>query len=147
MSGPTYRERFRQINGAPLAAGAVRSASSRDATVFGRERYVLRGGIPDATVEVRLLVYPFDPTCSSRPLLFAATALHTDRSGDGSAALAIRREDVPGAVRNASHGLRWEIWHGDAPVYRTGCVAVTVSDRGSLRDGPRAEAAARVTPA
>jgi hypothetical protein len=143
---PTYRERFRRINGAPLAWGAVHSASSRDTKVFAHERYVLSGAIPDATIEVRLLVYPFDPTCSSRPLLFAATPLHTDRRGDGSAGLAIRREDVPGAVRNASHGLRWEIWHGDVPLYRTGCVSVTVSDGGSLRDGPGVEATTGVTP-
>jgi hypothetical protein len=115
------------INGWPLRSGFVERLPGCGRRVFARERYVLDGAVPDGDLEVQLLVHLFDPTCSNRPLLFAATPLRTNAAGNGAAELAVRLEDVPPAVRGASHGVRWEIRRGSVALYRTDCTPLEIN--------------------
>jgi len=114
------------VAGAPLRSGFVENIHANGPKVYARERYVLNGASPNAEYEVRLLVHLFDDTCSNVPVLFAATPLETNGAGNGSAQLVIRPEDVPPAVRNATHGVHWEVWRGGTLAYRTACTAVTL---------------------
>lgn len=114
------------IGGAPLRSGFVENIHPNGPKVYARERYVLNGAAPNARYDVRLLVHLFDRTCSNAPVLFATTPLTTNRAGNGSAQLIIRPEDVPAAVRNATHGVRWEVVRAGAPAYRTACTSVTL---------------------
>jgi hypothetical protein len=115
------------INGWPLRSGFVERLPGSGRRVFARERYVLDGAVPDGELEVQLLVHLFDPTCSNRPVPFAATPLRTDAAGNGAAELAIRPEDVPPAVRGAAHGVRWEIRRGFVVLYRTDCTPLEIT--------------------
>jgi hypothetical protein len=115
------------INGWPLRGGFVERLPGSGWRVFARERYVLDGAVPDGELEVHLLVHLFDPTCSNRPVPFAATPLRTDAAGKGAAELAVRLEDVPTAVRGASHGVRWEIRGGSVVLYRTDCTPLEIN--------------------
>lgn len=113
-----------RVNRAPLRAGRVETLEARSVGVFARARCAVQGAIPDAQLELRLLVHLFDPTCSSRPSQFASARFRTDSEGSGQADLSIRTEDVPAAVRNAAHGLRWEVARDDVSLYRTECASV-----------------------
>ncbi len=112
------------VAGAPLRSGFVQNIHANGPKVYARERYVLNGAAPNAAYEVRLLVHLFDATCSNAPVLFGTTQLSTNGAGNGSAQLLIRPEDVPTAVRNATHGVRWEVWQGGTLAYRTACTSV-----------------------
>jgi hypothetical protein len=112
------------VAGAQLRSGFVENIHADGPKVYARERYVLNGASPNAAYEVRLLVHLFDDTCSNAPVLFAATQLATNGAGNGSAQLVIRPEDVPAAVRNATHGVHWEVWRGGTLAYRTACTSV-----------------------
>jgi hypothetical protein len=117
---------FSALDGWPLRSGFVERLPGSGRRVFARERYVLDGAVPDGELEVRLLVHLFDPTCSNRPVPFAATPLRTDAAGNGTAELAVRLEDVPAAVRGAAHGVRWEIRRGSVALYRTDCTRLEI---------------------
>lgn len=109
-----------------LTRGFVESGGETGAGVYARSRCVLEGARPNERYEVTLLVHPFDPTCSNVPARFASAPVVTDHAGDGRAELVIRSEDVPPAVRRASHGLRWIVVRGGRPVYQTDCTTVTL---------------------
>ena len=112
------------VAGAPLRSGFVENIHANGPKVYARERYVLNGAAANAAYEVRLLVHLFDDTCSNAPVVFAATSLGTNGAGNGSAQLLIRPEDVPSAVRNATHGVHWEVWRSGTLAYRTACTSV-----------------------
>jgi hypothetical protein len=114
------------VAGAPLRSGFVQNIHANGPNVYARERYVLNGAAPSAQYEVRLLVHLFDDTCSNAPVLFGKTPLGTNAVGNGTAQLLIRPEDVPPAVRNATHGVHWEVWRGGTLAYRTACTSVTL---------------------
>lgn len=118
--------RLSPVGGAPLRSGFVQNIHPNGPNVYARERYVLNGALPHQQYEVRLLVHLFDETCSNVPVLFAATGLGTNGAGNGTAQLVIRPEDVPPAVRNATHGVRWEVWRGATLAYKTACTSVTL---------------------
>lgn len=118
---------FSAINGSLLRSGFVERLPRSGRRVFARERYVLDGAVPDRELEVQLLVHLFDPTCSNRPVTFGATPLRTDAAGNGAAELAVRLEDVPPAVRGATHGVRWEIRGGSVVLYRTDCTPLEIN--------------------
>ena len=118
--------RLSPLGGAPLQSGFVQNIHPNGPNVYARERYVLNGATANERYEVRLLVHLFDPTCSSTPVVFKATALETNASGNGSAQLVLRPEDVPGAVRNATHGVHWEVWRDGTLAYKTACTSVTL---------------------
>ena len=117
---------LRPVGGAPLRDGFVAPFGRADARVYARRRCVLRGALPGERYDVALLVHLFDPTCSNAPAVAARGALTTDAAGDGLVELAVRREDVPDAVRGASHGVRWEVRRDGEPAYRSDCAAVTL---------------------
>ena len=114
------------VGGQPLRSGFVENIHPNGPTNYARERYVLNGAAANTAYEVRLLVHLFDPTCSNAPVTFASTRLETNRAGNGSAQLSIRPEDVPAAVRNATHGVHWEVWRDGTLAYRTACTSVTL---------------------
>ena len=114
------------VAGQPLRAGFVEQVQPHGPNHYARERYVLNGATANAAYEVRLLVHLFDATCSNAPLLFAATRLGTNGAGDGSAQLLVRPEDVPAAVRNATHGVQWEVWRDGTLAYRTARTSLTL---------------------
>jgi hypothetical protein len=118
--------RLSPVGGAPLRSGFVENIHGNGPKVYARERYVLNGASPNAAYEVRLLVHLFDGTCSNAPVVFGTTQLATNGAGNGAAQLVIRPEDVPPAVRNAIHGVHWEVWRGGTLVYRTACTSVTL---------------------
>jgi len=112
------------VAGAQLRSGFVQNIHANGPKVYARERYVLNGASPNANYEVRLLVHLFDDTCSNAPVVFGTTQLATNGAGNGTAQLLIRPEDVPPAVRNATHGVHWEVWQGGTLAYRTACTSV-----------------------
>ncbi len=114
------------VGGQPLRSGFVENIHPNGPNNYARERYVLNGAAANTVYEVRLLVHLFDPTCSNAPALFAATPLGTNGAGNGSAQLLIRPEDVPPAVRNATHGVHWEVWRDGTLAYTTACTSVTL---------------------
>lgn len=114
------------VGNAPLRSGFVENIHPNGPKVYARERYVVNGARRNERYDVRLLVHLFDTTCSNTPVTFATTPLTTNRSGNGSAQLVIRPEDVPAAVRNATHGVRWEIVRDGNLAYRTACTSVTL---------------------
>ena len=116
--------RLSPVGGAPLKSGFVQNIHPNGPNVYARERYVLNGALANQRYEVRLLVHLFDATCSSTPVLFRSTALETNTAGNGSAQLLLRPEDVPAAVRNATHGVHWEVWRDGTLAYRTACTSV-----------------------
>ena len=116
--------RLSPVGGAPLQSGFVQNIHPNGPNVYARERYVLNGALAHQRYEVRLLVHLFDPTCSNAPTPFRSTALDTNASGNGSAQLLLRPEDVPAAVRNATHGVQWEVWRSGMLAYRTACTSV-----------------------
>lgn len=122
----TEERAFAPVGGAPLAGGSVERLPAASSRIFARERYLLEGAVAGAELEVRLLVHLFDPTCSNVPVPFASTPLRTDGSGDGTAELVVRTEDVPPAVRRQRHGVRWEIRSGGTVLYRTDCAPLAI---------------------
>ena len=111
----------------PLGDGRVERVDPAGDGAYARARCVLRGAAPETRYELRLLVHPFDPTCSNAPLATAPTPLRTDDAGDAAADAVFRDEDVPAAFRGADHGIRWEVVRDGAPVYASGCAAVRLS--------------------
>jgi hypothetical protein len=71
-------------------------------------------------------LYPFDPACAGMAVGFGFTTLTTNRAGNGQAKRLIRPGDVAAALRDATHGVRWEVRAGGATVYATACTAVTL---------------------
>jgi hypothetical protein len=118
--------RLSPVGGAPLRTGFVQNIHPNGPNVYARERYVLNGALANQRYEVRLLVHLFDASCSSTPVPFRSTALDTNGAGNGSAQLLLRPEDVPTAVRNATHGVHWEVWRDGTLAYKTACTSVTL---------------------
>lgn len=116
------------VGGTPLASGRVEVLDPATRGCYARLRYRLRGALPEADLSIRLLVHPFDPTGTNLPLPFATVALRTTAAGDGTSEVEIRGEEVPVSVRDAVHGLRWEVLHDGAVLYRTACCSVRLRD-------------------
>jgi hypothetical protein len=114
------------VGGAPLRSGFVENVHPDGPQVYAHEIYVLNGAVANASLEVHLLAYPFDPTCSGEPADFGFTSLDTDAVGNGSADRFITPADIPPQLRGATHGVRWEITSDGVVLYETGCNAVTL---------------------
>jgi hypothetical protein len=112
---------------APLRSGLVTGLAPRGPNVYARLRFAVAGALADAELRARLLIHFFDPTCSSAPVELRSVAFRTDGVGDGTADLVLRVEDVPAAIRGATHGVRAELLMGAETLYRTASVAVTLS--------------------
>ena len=115
---------------APVAAGdSVYHAQHIHANgpqIYAQERYVLNHALPSTTFEVHLIAYPFDPSCTSAPVDFGFVTLTTNGAGNGVARRTFHVSDVPPQLRDATHGIRWEVRSGTTTTYATGCEVVTL---------------------
>jgi hypothetical protein len=111
---------------APLQSGFVENVHANGPTIYAHEIYVLNGAVRNANLEVRLLAYPNDPTCSGSPMDFGSVPLETNLAGNGEADRFFAPGDVPVALRDATHGIIWEVTSNGTVLYETGCSAVTL---------------------
>jgi hypothetical protein len=114
------------VGGAPLESGFVENIHPNGPQVYAHEIYSLKGAAPDTTYLVFLLVHLGDPGCDgSTATNFGSTDLETNGAGNGTADRFI--PSVPDAIRNQTHGVRWELTTlGGTLVYRTDCTNVTL---------------------
>jgi len=113
------------VGSSPLHSGFVQNIHANGPNVYGHEIYHLNGAVPSTTYQVTLLLYPFDPTCSTAPLSVPTAELRTNAAGNGSADFVFRPSDVPPEVRHATHGIRWTVISATS-AYETACSAVTL---------------------
>jgi hypothetical protein len=118
--------RLEPVGGAPLGKGFIENIHADGPTIYAQEVYVLNHASPNTAYEVHLLAYPFDPECAGAPTEFGFTTLITNKTGNGRAKRLIRPADVPVELRDATHGIRWEVRSGGATLYATDCTAVTL---------------------
>jgi len=118
--------RLEPVGGVPLGKGFVENIHADGPQVYAHEVYVLNHALPNTVYEVHLLAYPFDPACEGTPAGFGFTTLITNGTGNGRAKRLIRPADVPAELRDATHGIRWEVRSGGATVYTTDCTGVTL---------------------
>ena len=82
---------------------------------------------PSTTFEVHLIAHPFDPSCTSAPVDFGFVTLTTNGVGNsGVARRTFHVSDVPPQLRDATHGIHWEVRSGTTTIYATGCEVVTL---------------------
>jgi hypothetical protein len=113
------------VGDSPLRSGFVQNIHANGPNVYGHEIYHLSGAMPNTTYQVTLLLYPFDPSCSTAPVVVPTAQLGTTRAGNGNANFFFRPSDVPPEIRNATHGIRWTV-AGGGSAYETACSAVTL---------------------
>lgn len=114
------------VGGAPLRSGFVENVHANGPTIYAHEIYVLNGAVPSASLQVHLLAYLFDPSCSGSPTDFGFVPLETNGAGNGRADRFFSPADVPPQIRHATLGIRWEVTSNGTVVYETGCNAVTL---------------------
>lgn len=117
------------VGSAPLKSGFVENIHPNGPQVYAHEIYSLKGAAPDTTYLVFLLVHLGDPGCDgSTATNFGSTELPTNGAGNGTADRFI--PSVPDAIRNQTHGVRWEVTMRindvDTLVYKTDCTNVTL---------------------
>jgi len=114
------------VGGATLESGFVENIHPNGPQVYAHEIYSLKGAAPETTYLVFLLVHLGDPGCdASTAANFGSTELTTNGAGNGTADRFI--PSVPDAIRNQTHGVRWEVTTLDGTlVYRTDCTNVTL---------------------
>jgi hypothetical protein len=117
---------FEAVGGAPYKGGFVQNIHANGPQVYAHEIYKLKKAAPNASYRVHLLAYPFDTDCSGPPADFGFTPLETNGVGNGSADRVIRPGEVPTELRDATHGVRWEVTRSDTVRYETDCNAVTL---------------------
>jgi hypothetical protein len=113
------------VGDSPLRSGFVQNIHANGPNVYGHEIYHLSGAMPNTTYQVTLLLYPFDPTCSTAPVPVPTTQLQTNTAGNGNADFVFAPSDVPAEIRNATHGIRWTVTSATS-TYETACSAVTL---------------------
>ena len=114
------------VGSAPLKSGFVENIHPNGPQVYAHEIYTLKGAAAGTTYLVYLLVHLGDPGCDgSTATNFGSTPLTTTAVGNGTADRFI--PSVPDAIRNQTHGVRWEVTTlGGTLVYRTDCTNVTL---------------------
>ena len=114
------------VAGAPLRTGFVENVHPNGPQIYAHEIYSLKGALPNTTYQVFLLAHLGDPGCdASTATDFGSTDLTTNARGNGTADRFI--PSVPEAIRNQTHGVRWEVRTTDGTlVYQTACTNVTL---------------------
>jgi hypothetical protein len=117
------------VGAAPLDSGFVENIHPNGPQVYAHEIYSLKGAAPETTYLVYLLVHLVDTGCDSLAATsFGSTELQTNGAGNGTADRFI--PSVPEAIRDQTHGVRWEVRTVvsgvETLVYRTGCTNVTL---------------------
>jgi hypothetical protein len=112
----------------PLRSGFVENIHVNGPNIFAHEIYVLNGAQPEATYQVALNVFAFDPTCTGTAAAVVPTAsITTNVAGNGRADAVLRPSDVPAVLRNATHGVIWTISDASgAIIFSSGCEVVTL---------------------
>ena len=87
---------------------------------------MLNGADANATYQVVLLLYPFSTSCAGEPVVIPTAQLSTNGSGNGKAQVFFRPSDIGASLRDATHGIRWQVTAGGAIAYETDCSAVTL---------------------
>lgn len=113
------------LGASPLRSGFVQNIHANGPNVYGHEIYHLSGAVPNTTYQVTLLLYPFDPSCSTAPVPVPTAQLRTNGAGNGNADFVFTPGDVPSEIRNAVHGIRWTVTSASS-AYETACSAVTL---------------------
>jgi hypothetical protein len=107
--------------------GFVQNIHPNGPRVYAHEIYSLKGALPGTTFQVFLLVHLGDPGCDgSAATDFGSTPLTTNAGGNGTSDRFIPTATVPAAIRNQTHGVRWEVRMGDTVVYEAVCTNVTL---------------------
>jgi len=115
------------VSGALLHSGFVENIHPNGPQVYAHEVYVLNGADGNATYQVVLLLYPFSTSCAGGPVVIPTAQLSTNGSGNGKAQVFFRPSDIGAALRNATHGIRWQVvTAGGAVAYETDCSSVTL---------------------
>jgi hypothetical protein len=116
------------VGSAPLEEGFVENVHPNGTQIFAHEIYSLKGALPNTTYQVFLLVHLGDPGCdNSTATNFGSTDLTTNATGNGTADRFIPTETVPLAIRDQTHGVRWEVRLPDGTlVYQSACTNVTL---------------------
>jgi hypothetical protein len=114
------------VGSAPLRTGFVENTHANGPAIYAQEIYVLNGAAPNTEYEMHLVAYAFDPECQGTPTDFGFVALTTNLHGNGRAKRVFRPDDVPTELREATHGIRWEVTTAGTTVYETRCTAVTL---------------------
>ena len=114
------------VGSAPLRTGFVENIHANGPAIYAQEIYVLNGAAPNTDYEVHLVAYAFDPGCEGAPSDFGSAPLTTNRAGNGRAKRVFRPNDVAAELRDAMHGIRWEVTTDGTTVYQTQCTAVTL---------------------
>jgi hypothetical protein len=114
------------VGGAPLHHGFVENIHPNGPQVYAHEIYSLKGALPNTTYQVFLLVHLGDQGCDSTTATnFGFTELSTNARGNGTTDRFI--PSVPEAIRNQTHGVRWEVRTTSGTlVYQTVCTNVTL---------------------
>ena len=114
------------VGSAPLRTGFVENIHANGPAIYAQEIYILNGAAPNTDYDVHLVAYAFDPGCEGAPSDFGSAPLTTNRAGNGRAKRVFRPNDVPAVLRDATHGIRWEVSTDGTTVYQTQCTAVTL---------------------
>lgn len=122
----TERIALESVIGAPLQSGFVIDIHANGPEIYAHERYVLNGAAPNTTYQVSVLIYAFDPTCATTPIVIPEATLVTNSTGNGTAEKFFAPSDVPPALRGATHGLVWQVSSGGEVVYQTACTPVAL---------------------
>jgi len=109
------------VGGAPLQSGFVNDVHTNGVVYSAHERYQLNGALPSTTFQVTIHLYPFDPTCSTAPVVFPTTTLTTNGNGNGEAQFDFLASPTPPALVGPTHGILWELSVGPTVVYHTAC--------------------------
>jgi hypothetical protein len=113
------------VAGAPLRSGFVTDIHTNGTVNGAREEYQLNGAQPDATYQVRLVIYG-SQTCAGAPFLTIPTSqLTTNDAGNGTASFVF-----PAGAPNVPPlqvGIVWQFLSSTgATVYSTDCVPVAI---------------------
>jgi len=118
---------LRALGDAPLRSGFVENIHANGAPVFAHEVYKLNGATPGTTYDVTLLLYVLDPTCSGSAVPVPETTFTTNAAGNAVGTLTFDLATVDAfGIRNATHGVTWEVVGTNGDTYVTDCSAVTL---------------------
>ena len=68
-----------------MRSGYVENIHADGPNVYAHEQYVLNGADPGATLQVVLMIFPLDTTCSSTPIVIPTASMTTNAAGNGAA--------------------------------------------------------------
>ena len=121
-----HSEHLPLVSASGVHHGFVQNIHPNGPQVYAHEIYSLKGALPNTTYQVFLLVHLGDQGCDSTTAEnFGFTELSTNARGNGTADRFI--PSVPEAIRDQTHGVRWEVrTTGGTLAYQTACTNVTL---------------------